>query len=119
MSTQKYILCDFSKESPIQRRSCCYDEEARLGRKKNAPLFSAKGFADSIGAELLNEKEYFILQEKGNFDTKTSSWLKTDDSLRKLDGAIFGDKRFNRTFIYHNKADSYYADRGFRMKVEI
>lgn len=108
------IFCDCSQESPKGRRSVCYDPEALQSRKENKPAHSAAGMAAEMGIELLNEEEYFALQKLGPFDLKTSSWLKTTPELRKQGGAIFGDHRYGRTFIYHNGAESYYAARGFR-----
>lgn len=105
---------DMVKESPDARRSLCYDREALEKRKSNKPLNSALEFAEEIGIELLDEKTYLFLQSTESFDEKTSSWLKTPDDVRKLGGALFGDRRFGRAFIYHNGADSYYSVRGFR-----
>ncbi|SNS69772.1 Protein of unknown function [Belliella buryatensis] len=110
----KFIYCDCSIESPLGRRSLCYDQEAWEKRKANKPSGTAKGMAKDFGIQLLTEEMYFHLQTLGDFDLKTSSWLETPDSIRKKGGAIFGDKRFGRTFIYHNGADSYYGARGFR-----
>ncbi len=110
----QYLFVDCSSESPTGRRSFCYDKEALESRKQNKPKDSAIEAAKAIGIELLNEDEYRNLQKIGNFDTKTSSWLKTPEKIRKLGGAIFGDFRFNTVFIYHNGAESYYAARGFR-----
>lgn len=110
---------DFSKESPLGRRNVCYDEKARLARKKFPPESSAEKVAKEIGIELLDEKMYHILQEIEPFDQKTSSWIKTPDDFRKLGGALTGDRRYNRTFTYHNGADSYYGVRGFRGYVTI
>lgn len=104
---------DFSKETP-NRRSICYDKEARVNRKQNAPLSSALEMAEEIGVTLLDEAMYLSIQEKENLDLKTSSWLLTPKEIRSLGGALFGDKRYNHTFIYHNGADSYYGTRGFR-----
>jgi hypothetical protein len=105
---------DCSPETPKGRRSICYDREALNARKEHKPATSAVDMANEMGIELLTEEEYFKLQEVGAFDTKTSSWLETPPEIRKLGGAIFGDRRYNRVFIYHNGADSYYAARGFR-----
>src|SRR5690606_15875771 len=96
------------------RRSLCYDHEALEKRKEYKPADSAVNMANAMGVELLNEEQYRALQKLGNFDTKTSSWLKTPDDIRKLGGAIFGDYRYATVFIYHNGAESYYAARGFR-----
>ncbi|WP_304516726.1 DUF4256 domain-containing protein [Cecembia rubra] len=112
--TKEYLFMDCSAETPTGRRSVCYDQEALDSRKANKPHNSAQGMAESMGVKLLTEEEYFSLQTLGDFDTKTSSWLDTPADIRKKGGAIFGDKRFGRTFIYHNGADSYYAVRGFR-----
>jgi len=110
----EYTFCDFSKESPAQRRSLCYDQEALAARKKYKPADSAKNVATKMGIELMNEEQYRLLQSTGEFDTKTSSWLETPKAIRGLGGAIFGDFRYGQVFIYHNGADSYYAARGFR-----
>lgn len=114
-----FIFCDCSAESPTGRRSLCYDEAALNARKENKPKGSAVGMAAEMGIELLTEDDYRKLQSLGNFDIKTSSWLKTPEGMRKLGGAIFGDFRFNRVFVYHNGVESYYAARGFRGKVII
>ncbi len=115
----EYIFYDCVKESPKGRRSLCYDREALESRKKHKPESSAMDVAAGMGVELLTEEEYRELQELGEFDTKTSSWLKTPESVRELGGAIFGDYRFGRVFIYHNGAESYYAARGFRAKLRV
>lgn len=112
--TDEYVFCDCSPESPKGRRSVCYDEEALESRKENKPKNSAVGMAAEMGIELLNEEQYRELQQIGKFDAKTSSWLATPDDIRTLGGAIFGDWRYGRVFIYHNGAESYYAARGFR-----
>ncbi len=112
--TDEYIFCDCSAESPKGRRSICYDPEALESRKEHKPNDSAIGMAIDMGIEILNEEQYHELQKIGKFDTKTSSWLETPAVLRKLGGAIFGDWRYGRVFIYHNGAESYYAARGFR-----
>ena len=117
--TDEYIFYDCAAESPKDRRSFCYDHEALESRKANKPENSAVNLAAEMGIELLTEEEYRHLQELGNFDLKTSSWLKTPADIRKLGGAIFGDRRFNRVFIYHNGADSYYAARGFRGSLRV
>ena len=106
--------CDCAKESPIGRRSLCYDEEALLTRKENRPSGSAIGLAREMGIILLDEKHYDWLQKTGEYDLKTSSWLETPSSIRKLGGALFGDRRYDHVFIYHNGAESYYSVRGFR-----
>jgi len=110
---------DCSTESPQGRRSLCYDRAALEARKEAKPKNSAMDLANEIGIELLDETQYRLLQSYGDFDLKTSSWLKTPDAIRQLKGAIFGDKRYNQTFIYHNGAESYYAARGFRGYVNL
>ena len=107
-------MVDCSKESPIGRRSLCYDQAALEARKEFKPVDSAMHMAETMGITLLNEELYLILQSVGDFDTKTSSWLLTPADIRDLGGAIFGDKRYNHTFFYHNGVQSYYKDRGFR-----
>lgn len=113
-ATGEYLFVDCSAESPKGRRSVCYDRAALEARKQHKPATSAMDMAAEIGIELLNEKQYRELQKLGKFDTKTSSWLKTPDEIRKLGGAIFGDFRYGQVFVYHNGADSYYGARGFR-----
>lgn len=115
----EYIFYDCSAESPAGRRSLCYDRKALDARKANKPKNSAMDLADSIGVEMLTEEEYMELQKLGNFDAKTSSWLKTPSDIRKLGGAISGDYRFGRVFVGHNGADAYYAARGFRGSVRV
>lgn len=105
---------DCSLESPKERRSLCYDKNAWDSRKQHKPENNACDVASEMGIELLTEEQYRWLQSYGNFDTKTSSWLKTPENIRKLGGAIFGDYRYGSVFIYHNGAESYYAARGFR-----
>lgn len=112
--TGEYIFFDCSAESPKGRRSVCYDHEALESRKAHKPKNSAIAMATQMGIEILNEEQYRALQELGNFDAKTSSWLNTPPEIRKLGGAIFGDWRFGQVFIYHNGAESYYGARGFR-----
>ncbi|AEV99739.1 hypothetical protein A4D02_26360 [Niastella koreensis] len=112
--TDEYIFFDCSAESPKNRRSYCYDRKALDARKENKPKDSAMDAAAAMGIELLTEEQYRLLQQLGEFDTKTSSWLVTPPDIRQLGGAIFGDRRYNTVFIYHNGADSYYATRGFR-----
>jgi hypothetical protein len=112
--TGEFTFFDCSAESPKERRSLCYDREALDSRKSFKPKNSAMDMAAAIGIELLTEEQYYELQKLGNFDTKTSVWLKTPPEIRKLGGAIFGDRRFGRVFIYHNGAESYYSGRGFR-----
>ena len=113
-NTGEYAVYDCSPESPKGRTSLCYDREALDSRKEHKPKSSAMDMAAAMGAELLTEEQYQELQRLGNFDTKSSSWLKTPDDIRKLGGAIFGDRRFGRVFVYHNGAESYYSGRGFR-----
>ena len=115
----EYIFFDCSKESPEGRRNICYDQEAIESRKKYKPGHSAIGMAAEMGIRLLNEKEYRELQQLGNFDTKTSSWIFTPEKIRASGGAIFGDWRYGETFIYHNGAESYYAARGFRGSLRV
>ena len=105
---------DCSAESPAGRRSVCYDRAALDSRKEHKPVSSALEWAERMGVELLTEEQYRTLQEVGEFDTRTSSWLKTPDAVRKLGGALFGDRRYGRVFVYHNGAQSYYAARAFR-----
>lgn len=110
----EYFFYDCSAESPKGRRSFCYDKAALDKRKENKPKNSAEEAAKAMGIEILNEEEYRFLQTLGNFDMKTSSWLKTPENIRKLGGSIFGDFRYDTVFTYHNGAESYYASRGFR-----
>ena len=112
--TGEYIFYDCSAESPKGRRSLCYDREALESRKENKPKGSATDMASTIGIELLTEEQFRELQKLGDFDTKTSSWVKTPSNVRKLGGALFCDRRFDTVFVYHNGAESYYAARGFR-----
>jgi hypothetical protein len=111
---KEYIYCDCSKETPVGRRNCCYDKKALDARKQYKPETNAIDLAQQMGIKILDEAEYRSLQEKGEFDLKTSSWLMTPESIRNLGGAIFGDRRYDCVFIYHNGADSYYGVRGFR-----
>jgi hypothetical protein len=117
--TGEYLFHDCSAESPSGRRSVCYDGQARKARKKHKPDNSAVEMVDAMGAALLTEEEYRTLQELGEFDTKTSSWLRTPPDIRELGGAIFGDYRYGTVFVYHNGADSYYAARGFRCSLRV
>ncbi len=117
--TGEYIFYDCSVESPKGRRSLCYDHQAREERKEHKPKDSAMNMADAIGIEILTEEQYRELQKLGEFDVKTSSWLKTPSDIRKLGGAIFGDRRYNTVFVYHNSAESYYAARGFRGSLRV
>lgn len=110
----EYLFCDCSPESPKGRRSLCYDQEAWNSRKEHKPAGSVLERAAEMGIELLTEEQYRELQKLGNFDTKTSSWVKTPSAIRKLGGAIFCDRRYGTVFMYHNGAESYYAARGFR-----
>ena len=110
----QFIFFDCSPESPEGRRAFCYDDEALAARKANKPENSAMGMAESIGIELLSEEQYRELQELGEFDLKTSSWIKTPPEIRALDGALFCDRRYDHVFVYHNGAQSYYSARGFR-----
>jgi hypothetical protein len=112
--TNEFVFADCSAESPKGRRSVCYDLEALESRKEHKPKHSAVGMAAEMGIEVMSEEQYFEFQKLGKFDTKTSSWLLTTPELRKAGGAIFGDWRYGRVFIYHNGAESYYAARGFR-----
>ncbi len=115
----EFIFYDCSAESPKGRRSICYDHEALEKRKEHKPENSAVEMAAGMGIEILTEEQYLELQKLGNFDTKTSSWLKTPPDIRKLGGAICGDHRFGRAFVGHNGADSYYAARGFRGSLRV
>jgi hypothetical protein len=117
--TGEYIFYDCSAESPKGRRSLCYDREALEARKEHKPENNAIDMAAAMGIELLTEEEYRELQKLGNFDTKTSSWVKTPSEIRKLGGAIFCDRRYDHVFTYHNGADSYYAARGFRGSLRV
>lgn len=112
--TGEYIFYDCSAESPEGRRNVCYDREALEARKANKPADSAVNMAAGMDIELLTEEQYRELQELENFDTKTSSWVKTPSDIRKLGGALFADRRYGHVFVYHNGADSYYGVRGFR-----
>jgi hypothetical protein len=112
--TDEYIFFDCSAESPKGRRSLCYDRAALESRKENKPQGNVVDMAAAIGIELLTEEQYRELQELGEFDKKTSSWVKTPSAIRQLGGALFCDRRYNTVFLYHNGAESYYAGRGFR-----
>ncbi len=117
--TGECIFFDCAPESPLGRRSVCYDEIARLARKTNQPEASALLLATQMGVTLLGVDEYELLQTLGEFDTKTSSWLMTPPVVRDLGGALFGDRRYNQVFVYHNGAESYYAARGFRASLRV
>ena len=117
--TGEYIFYDCSIESPNGRRSFCYDRAALDARKENKPKDNAVDVATAMGIELLTEEQYRELQKLGEFDLKTSSWVKTPDNIRKLGGAIFCDRRYDTVFVYHNGAESYYAARGFRGSLKV
>ena len=119
MNTGEYIFYDCSTESPKGRRSFCYDREALESRKENKPGNSAMDMASAMGIDLLTEEQYRELQKLEDFDTKTSSWVKTPAEIRKLGGAIFCDRRYNHVFVYHNGAESYYGVRGFRGSLRV
>lgn len=113
------IFCDCAPESPLGRRSLCFDEAALAARKQNKPSGSVEQAAAAIGIELLSEEQYRYLQTLGEFDRKTSSWVQTPASIRQQGGALFCDRRYGQVFVYHNGADSYYAARGFRGLVRV
>ena len=115
----KFVYCDTSIESPVGRRSFCYDMDALNSRKNNKPSSDIMTEANNNKVKVLDETEYKYLQSLGDFDLKSSSWILTPMEIRKLGGALFGDKRYNRTFIYHNGAESYYSNRGFRVLLKI
>jgi hypothetical protein len=117
--TGEYIFFDCSPESPKGRAGFCYDREALDSRKEHKPKNSAMDMATAMGVELLTEEQYHELQKLGEFDTKTTTWVKTPADIRKLGGAIFGDRRYGRVFIYHNGAQSYYSARGFRASLRV
>jgi hypothetical protein len=117
--TGEYIFYDCSAESPKGRRSICYDHQALEARKEHKPEDSAMNMATDMGIEILTEEQYRDLQQLGNFDTKTSSWILTPTAIRKLGGALFCDRRFNMVFTYHNGAESYYGGRGFRGSLRV
>jgi len=118
-TTNEFIFCDCSPETPKGRVSLCYDQQAWDKRKENKPAGSAMEMAISMGIEILNEAQYIELQKLGPFDLKTSSWINTPQDIRNLGGALFGDCRFGRVFFYHNTAESYYGVRGFRGLLKI
>lgn len=113
------VFYDCSPESPAGRRNLCYDQEALENRRKNKPEHSAMAMAEEMGIKLLSEKEYRDLQELGEFDRKTSSWVRTPEKIRRLGGALFCDRRYDTVFLYHNGAESYYGSRGFRGKLGV
>jgi hypothetical protein len=117
--TGAYIFFDCSPESPAGRTSVCYDREALDSRKEHKPKNSAMDMAAAMGIELLTEEQYRELQKLGDFDAKSSSWVKAPDEVRTLGGGLFGDRRFGRVFIYHNGAQSYYSGRGFRGSLQV
>lgn len=117
--TGQFIFCDCSAESPAGRRSLCYDRAALDARKENKPGGNAVEMAASMGIALLSEEDYRTLQQLGEFDRKTSSWIETPDKIRRLGGAVFCDRRYDQVFLYHNGADSYYAARGFRGMIRV
>ena len=116
---KNYFFVDCSAESPAGRRSLCYDRVALESRKEHKPKNNAMDVAAAMGVELLSEEQYRELQKCGNFDTKTSSWVKTPSEIRKLGGALFCDRRYDQVFVYHNGAESYYAARGFRASLNV
>ena len=117
--TDKLSFFDCSAETPAERRNLCYDQEALDARKEHKPQGSAQEAARSMGVDILTEEQYSALQELGTFDTKTSSWLATPPAIRRLGGALFGDRRYDHVFVYHNGAESYYGVRGFRACLSI
>lgn len=117
--TGEYIFFDCSPESPKGRAGVCYDREGLESRKEHRPKNTAIDMATAMGVELLTEEQYHELQRLGEFDTKTTTWVKTPPDIRKLGGALFGDRRFGRVFIYHNGAQSYYSARGFRASLRV
>ena len=117
--SNQFVFCDCSAESPAGRRSYCYDKAALDARKENKPKHSAVAMAEEMGIKILTEEQYRALQKLGKFDLKTSSWVFTPPEIRNLGGAIFCDRRYDKVFVYHNGAESYYAARGFRGMIEI
>lgn len=118
-TTGEFLFFDFAPESPKGRRSLCYDAQALASRKEHKPGGSALGMAAAMGIEILTEEQYRLLQRLGEFDTKTSSWIRTPDRIRKLGGALFCDRRYDTVFVYHNGAESYYAARAFRGSLRV
>jgi Protein of unknown function (DUF4256) len=117
--TGEYIFCDCSAETPNGRRNLCYDRDAQEARKEFKPENNAMDMAAAMGVELLTEEQYRELQKLGNFDTKTSSWVKTPSDIRKLGGALFADRRYDTVFVYHNGASSYFGGRAFRASLRV
>lgn len=117
--TGEYVFYDCAAQSPKGRRSVCYDDEALKSRKENKPKDSATSLATAMGIDLLTEEQYRQLQQLGEFDTTTSSWVKTPENVRRLGGALFCDRRYDEVFVYHNGAESYYAARGFRGELRV
>jgi hypothetical protein len=117
--TGEYVFCDCSPETPRGRTSVCYDREGLESRKEHRPENTAIDLASALGIELLTEEQYLDLQKCGEFDTKTSSWIKTPDEIRKLGGALYCDRRYGRVFVGHNGAQSYYSARGFRGRLKV
>lgn len=118
-NTGEYVFADCSAQSPAGRHSTCYDREALDSRKEHKPRTSALDLASEMGVEILDETQYRDLQKLGEFDTKTSSWVRTPADIRKLGGALFCDRRYGRVFTYHNGAQSYYSGRGFRASLKV
>ena len=118
-ATGAFLFCDCAPESPAGRRSLCFDLAALNARKENKPKGDAQSAATAMGIDILSEEQYRDLQKLGEFDRKTSSWIATPEAVRKLGGALFGDRRYDRVFTYHNGAESYYAGRGFRGKLVV
>lgn len=118
-ATGEFVFCDCAAETPLARRSLCYDRQALDARKENKPAGNAVEMAAAIGIELLDEQQYRELQALGEFDKKTSSWIRTPPAIRKLGGALFCDRRYDHVFVYHNGAESYYSARGFRGRLKV
>jgi hypothetical protein len=119
LATNEYVFYDCAPETPVGRRNLCYDREAWESRKRNKPRGNAVDEAADMGVEMLTEAQYYALQELGEVDVKTSSWVETPEPVRALGGALFCDRRFNRVFTFHNGAESYYASRGFRASLRV